>query len=144
MPRITRRPDARPRSDACALRQPRHPTRVSLTLHTHTQTEHNRAWGAASAFAQEAAPGPGKVEVTYTPGGAAYVTSKGDAPSFGNYTFGTGVTFTLNRFVGIGGMRATTAGDCVATAGSALRSPRMTRRSSSGAKPATAIVSTAA
>jgi hypothetical protein len=46
-------------------------------------------FGAASAFAQEPAPGPGRVEVTYMPGGAAYVVSKDDAPSFGNYGFGT-------------------------------------------------------
>ena len=32
-------------------------------------------FGAGSAFAQEATPGPGRVEVTYTPGGAAYVAS---------------------------------------------------------------------
>jgi hypothetical protein len=69
--------------------------------------------GAASAFAQETAPGPGRVEVTYTPGGAAYVASKDAAPSFGNYTFGTGVTINLNRVVGIEGevgtMMATTS-----------------------------------
>ena len=60
-------------------------------------------FGAASAFAQEAAPGPGRVEVTYTPGGAAYVAAKDDAPSFGNYGFGTSATFNFNRFVGIEG-----------------------------------------
>lgn len=60
-------------------------------------------FGAASAFAQETAPGPGRIEVTYTPAGAAYVASKNDAPSFGNYTFGTGVTINLNRVVGIEG-----------------------------------------
>jgi hypothetical protein len=43
------------------------------------------------------------VEVTYTPGGAAYVASKDDAPGFGNYGFGTSVTFNLNRFLGIEG-----------------------------------------
>ena len=51
-------------------------------------------FGAASAFAQEEAPGPGRVEVTYTPGGAAYVAAKDDAPSFGNYGFGTSATST--------------------------------------------------
>src|SRR5678815_4209878 len=60
-------------------------------------------FGAASAFAQEAAPGPGRVEVTYTPVGVAYVASKNDAPSFGNYGFGTSATFKVNRVVGIEG-----------------------------------------
>src|SRR5262245_28438079 len=57
----------------------------------------------ASARAQERAPGPGLVEATYMPIGAAYVPSKGDAPSFGNYGFGTAVTFNPNRVVGIEG-----------------------------------------
>ena len=70
-------------------------------------------FGAASAFAQETAPGPGRVEVTYTPGGVAYVASKNDAPSFGNYGFGASVTLNVNRVVGIegevGAMIATTS-----------------------------------
>ena len=70
--------------------------------------------GIGSAYAQESsAPGPGLVEVTYMPAGAAFFTSKDDAPSFGNYGFGTGVTFNINRFVGIegelGSMIATTS-----------------------------------
>jgi hypothetical protein len=39
--------------------------------------------------------GTHRVEVTYTPGGAAYVAATDDAPSFGNYGFGTSVTFNL-------------------------------------------------
>jgi hypothetical protein len=57
----------------------------------------------AGAHAQETTPGPGLVEVTYMPGGAAYFASKGAAPSFGNYGFGTAVTYNINRYVGIEG-----------------------------------------
>ena len=56
--------------------------------------------GAGGAVAQEAT-GPGFVEVTYMPVGAAFFTSKGDAPSFGNYGFGTAATFNINHYVGI-------------------------------------------
>ena len=56
-----------------------------------------------SAHAQESDPGPGLVEVTYMPAGAAFFTSKGNAPSFGNYGFGTAVTFNINRYVGVEG-----------------------------------------
>ena len=70
-------------------------------------------FGVGSAFAQESAPGPGAVEVTYMPAGAAYFASKGNSPSFGNYGFGSAVTFNLNPFVGvegeIGAMIATTS-----------------------------------
>jgi len=69
--------------------------------------------GVGSAYAQESAPGPGAVEVTYMPAGAAFFTSKGDSPSFGNYGFGTAATFKVNRYVGIeaeiGSMIATTS-----------------------------------
>jgi opacity protein-like surface antigen len=59
--------------------------------------------GVGSAYAQETNPGPGLVEVTYMPAGAAFFTSKGDSPSFGNYGFGTAVAFNINRVVGIEG-----------------------------------------
>ena len=68
-------------------------------------------FGVVGAFAQESSPG--FVEVTYMPAGAAYFQSKGDAPSFGNYGFGTAVTFNVSRLVGIegevGSMIATTS-----------------------------------
>ena len=68
--------------------------------------------GIGRAAAQETT-GPGFVEVTYMPVGAAFFTSEGAAPSFGNYGFGTGVTFSINRYVGIeaelGSMIATTS-----------------------------------
>ena len=73
-------------------------------------------FGVGGAYAQESnsGVGPGFVEVTYMPAGAAFFTSKGNAPSFGNYGFGTAVTFNLNRVVGIEGeiasMIATTSG----------------------------------
>src|SRR4030095_3834198 len=47
--------------------------------------------------------GPGLVEATYIPAGAAFFTSKNDSPSFGNYGFGTAVTFNINRYVGVEG-----------------------------------------
>jgi len=59
--------------------------------------------GVCSSYAQESTPGPGAVEVTYMPVGGAFFTSKGDAPSFGNYGFGTAVAFRVNRYVGIEG-----------------------------------------
>ena len=69
--------------------------------------------GAAGASAQEPTPGPGRVEVTYMPAGAAYFASKDNSPSFGNYGFGTAVNFNINRFIGVegelGAMLATTS-----------------------------------
>lgn len=60
-------------------------------------------FGAAStAFAQETHE-PGFVEVTYMPAGAGYIASKKGAPSFGNYGFGTAVTFNINPMFGIEG-----------------------------------------
>jgi hypothetical protein len=60
-------------------------------------------FSVGGAYAQESTPGPGPVEVTYMPAGAAFFTSKGNSPSFGNYGFGTAVTFTINRHIGIEG-----------------------------------------
>lgn len=69
--------------------------------------------GTGRAYAQEDSPGPGTVEVTYMPAGAAYVSSKGDSPSFGNYAFGSAVAFRLNRVIGfeleVGSMISTTS-----------------------------------
>lgn len=85
--------------------------------------------GAACADAQEPTPGPGKVEVTYMPAGAAYFTSKGNSPSFGNYGFGTAVNFNLNRMVGIegelGAMIATTSGLQFGDLNSDTKAPNM-------------------
>jgi hypothetical protein len=55
------------------------------------------------AYAQDSYPTPGLVEVTFMPAGAAFFTARGDSPSFGNYGFGTAVTFNINRIVGIEG-----------------------------------------
>ena len=69
--------------------------------------------GVVGAHAQESNPGPGLVEVTYMPAGAAFFTSEGNSPSFGNYGFGTAVTFNVNRYIGVegelGAMIATTS-----------------------------------
>lgn len=65
--------------------------------------------GGAGAHAQDVngSPHPGLVEVTYMPVGAAFFTSKGNSPSFGNYGFGTSVTFNVNSYVGVEGELAT-------------------------------------
>ncbi len=59
--------------------------------------------GAGRAFAQEASPGPGTVEVTIIPGGGMFFTSKNGAPSFGDYTLGGAVTYNISRVIGLEG-----------------------------------------
>ena len=59
--------------------------------------------GSAQAFAQEATPGPGTVEVTIIPGGGTFFTSGDKCPSFGSYTLGGALTYNVNRVVGIEG-----------------------------------------
>jgi hypothetical protein len=59
--------------------------------------------GGGRAFAQEAAPGPGTVEVTLVPGGTTFFTSSDKGPSFGSYTLGGTLTYNVNRVVGIEG-----------------------------------------
>lgn len=87
------------------------------------------ACGFGSAYGQESSDGPALVEVTYMPAGAAYFASKDDSPSFGNYGFGTAVTFNLNRFVGIegelGAMLATTSDLQFGDLGSDTKAPNM-------------------
>jgi hypothetical protein len=60
---------------------------------------------AGSAYAQERSAGPGVVEVTIIPGGGTFFTESKDTrgPSFGNYDLGAGLTYNINRFVGIEG-----------------------------------------
>src|SRR6185436_20550366 len=61
--------------------------------------------GSGRAFAQEAAPGPGRVEISLIPGGFAYFTEQKDTrePSFGNYDLGGAVAVNFNRYVGVEG-----------------------------------------
>jgi hypothetical protein len=61
--------------------------------------------GTGTAYAQEAALGPGVVEVTIIPGGGTFFTEGKDTqgPSFGNYDLGAGVTVNFNRYVGVEG-----------------------------------------
>jgi hypothetical protein len=61
--------------------------------------------GADRAYAQEAAPGPGLVEVTIIPGGGLFFTENTDTqePSFGNYDLGAALTVNINRYVGLEG-----------------------------------------
>jgi hypothetical protein len=61
---------------------------------------------AAPVFAQDAAPGPGKVVITIIPVGATFFTEAKDnprGPSFGHYQLGGSVTVNLNRYVGVEG-----------------------------------------
>src|SRR5438874_2464415 len=61
--------------------------------------------GTGTAYAQEAAPGPGVVEVTIIPGGGTFFTQgkTTQGPSFGNYGLGAGVSVNFNRYVGVEG-----------------------------------------
>jgi hypothetical protein len=59
--------------------------------------------GTVRLDAQELAPGPGTVEVTVIPGGATFFTNTGKGSSFGNYNVGAGLTYNLNRVVGLEG-----------------------------------------
>jgi len=59
--------------------------------------------GNGAPTAQDTNGTPGPVEVTYMPAGAGYIASKGNAPSFGNYGFGTAAAFRVNRVIGIEG-----------------------------------------
>jgi hypothetical protein len=61
--------------------------------------------GAGRAFAQETAAGPGTVNVTVIPGGAAFFIEGKDTkgPSFANYGLGASVDVNFNRYVGVEG-----------------------------------------
>jgi hypothetical protein len=63
---------------------------------------------AAPGFAQGA--GPGKVEITAIPAGGTFFTSKDANPDFGNYTYGGALAVNFNRFVGVEGEVAGSAG----------------------------------
>lgn len=82
---------------------------------------------AAPAFAQEGAPGPGRVEVTAIPAGGTFFTSKGSNPDFGNYTYGGALAVNFSRFVGVEGEIGGTAGiaqDLAVTGGTSnLKTP---------------------
>jgi opacity protein-like surface antigen len=86
-------------------------------------------FNVGGAYAQESSPGPGLVEATYIPAGAAFFTAKGDSPSFGNYGFGTAVTFNINRYVGVegelGAMIATTSDLQFGNLSHDIKSPNM-------------------
>ena len=61
---------------------------------------------ATPVFAQDAAPGPGKVVITIIPGGATFFTEAEDnplGPAFGNYELGGAVAVNFNRYVGVEG-----------------------------------------
>jgi len=64
----------------------------------------------AGRAAAEVTPGPDTIEITLIPGGATFYTSTDTAPEFGNYTFGAGVTYAINRILGVEGEFAGTVG----------------------------------
>ena len=57
------------------------------------------------AYAQEGPAGAGRAEITFIPAGAVFFTENADAsaPSFGNYQLGGGVTYNINRYLGVEG-----------------------------------------
>jgi len=57
------------------------------------------------AYAQEGPAGAGRAEITFIPAGAVLFTENKDAsaPSFSNYQLGGGVTYNINRFLGVEG-----------------------------------------
>jgi len=61
--------------------------------------------GVSHAYAQEGPAGAGRAEITLIPAGGLFFTENKDAsaPSFGNYQFGGGVTYNINRFIGVEG-----------------------------------------
>jgi|KBSSwiStaDraftv2_1062776.scaffolds.fasta_scaffold164843_2 hypothetical protein len=61
--------------------------------------------GSNRADAQEAAPGPGRVEVSIIPAGGVFFTERTETnePSFGNYDLGGAVAVNFNRYVGVEG-----------------------------------------
>lgn len=63
------------------------------------------ALAGVPAYAQEAAQGPGLVEVTIIPGGGTFFTesSSKHAPAFGSYDLGGAVAVNFNRYVGVEG-----------------------------------------
>src|SRR5687768_18042668 len=64
------------------------------------------------AYAQEGPAGAGHAEITFIPVGAVLFTENKDAsaPSFGNYQVGGGVTYNINRFLGVEGEVASSIG----------------------------------
>jgi hypothetical protein len=61
--------------------------------------------GTSQAYAQEAGPAIGIVQLSIIPGGGVFFTEDADAsePGFGNYDLGGALTVNFNRFVGIEG-----------------------------------------
>ena len=60
---------------------------------------------AAPALAQEGPAAAGRAEITIIPVGGVWFTQNDNvsAPDFANYQLGGGVTFNLNRYLGIEG-----------------------------------------
>jgi opacity protein-like surface antigen len=61
--------------------------------------------GISQAQAQEAGPGPGKVELSLIPAGGLFFMEDENAtePGFGNYDLGGAIAVNFNRYVGIEG-----------------------------------------
>jgi hypothetical protein len=61
--------------------------------------------GSSRAYAQETAPGAGRVEVSIIPAGGVFFTERTETnePGFGNYDLGGAVAVNFNRYVGVEG-----------------------------------------
>ena len=61
--------------------------------------------GVDRAYAQEGPAGAGRAEIVFIPVGGVFFTENTDAsaPSFGNFQFGGGITYNINRFIGVEG-----------------------------------------
>jgi hypothetical protein len=57
--------------------------------------------GVSQVYGQETSAGPGTVEVTVIPAGAAYFTGGHSGLSFGTYTLGGALTANINRVFGV-------------------------------------------
>ena len=55
------------------------------------------------AYAQETAPGPGKLEMSLIPGGGTWFVHKDSAPKFGSYDAGAGAAYNFSRVLGVEG-----------------------------------------
>ena len=61
--------------------------------------------GVSSAHAQEIAPGPARMEISFIPAGGVFFTEDSDSqqPSFGAYDLGAAFAVNFNRYVGVEG-----------------------------------------
>ena len=66
----------------------------------------------AQVHGQEGPAGAGRGEITLIPAGGVFFTENADAsaPSFGSYQLGAGLTYNINRFLGVEGELSSSIG----------------------------------